>query len=128
MPFLGFTALAMSTFAQNKLELTAKMPELVDGDVVYLWNPVDKTTDSTYVKNKLNGERIQHYENGQVYKRENFIKGNFYGTQEYFTDNGDKLYSAEYISDDFHGDFKIYEKGKLVKTKKYDSDELAAIE
>lgn len=83
---------------------------------------------STYVKNKLNGERIQHYENGQVYKRENFIKGNFYGTQEYFADNGDKLYSAEYISDDFHGDFKIYEKGKLVKTKKYDSDELAAIE
>lgn len=51
MPFLGFTALAMSAFAQNKLELTAKMPELVDGDVVYLWNPVDKTTDSTYVKN-----------------------------------------------------------------------------
>lgn len=50
LPFLGLTALAMSTFAQDKLEITAKMPELVNGDVVYLWNPFDKTTDSTYVK------------------------------------------------------------------------------
>jgi hypothetical protein len=50
MPFLGLTALAMSVFAQDKLEITAKMPELVNGDVVYLWNPFDKTTDSTYVK------------------------------------------------------------------------------
>lgn len=50
MPFLGLAVLAMSAFAQDKLELTAKMPELVNGDVVYLWNPFDKTTDSAYVK------------------------------------------------------------------------------
>jgi peroxiredoxin len=53
MPFLGLTALAMSVFAQDKLEITAKMPELVNGDVVYLWNPFDKTTDSTYVKDNV---------------------------------------------------------------------------
>jgi hypothetical protein len=41
MPFLGLTALAMSVFAQDKLEITAKMPELVNGDVVYLWYPFD---------------------------------------------------------------------------------------
>ncbi len=52
VPFLGLTVLSMGAFAQDKLELTAKMPDLVNGEVVYLWNPIDKGTDSTYVKDK----------------------------------------------------------------------------
>ncbi len=52
MPFLGLSVLTISAFAQDKLELTAKMPDLVNGEVVYLWNPIDKGTDSTYVKDK----------------------------------------------------------------------------
>lgn len=38
-------------FAQDRLELTAKLPELTENMIVYLWNPIDKKTDSTYVKN-----------------------------------------------------------------------------
>lgn len=52
VPFLGLSVLAMGAFAQDRLELTAKMPDLVNGEVVYLWNPIDKGTDSTYVKDK----------------------------------------------------------------------------
>lgn len=52
MPFLGLSVLTISAFSQQTLELTAKMPELVNGEVVYLWNPIDKGTDSTYVKDK----------------------------------------------------------------------------
>ncbi|MNK00802.1 Thiol:disulfide interchange protein TlpA [compost metagenome] len=51
LSLLGLSIFALSVSAQDKLELTAKMPELINDDVVYLWNPIDKTTDSTYVKN-----------------------------------------------------------------------------
>jgi len=51
---LTICSLALSTaavFAQQKLELTAKLPDLKENMIVRLWNPVDKVTDSTYVKN-----------------------------------------------------------------------------
>lgn len=51
---LTICSLAMGTlgvFAQERLELTANLPDLKENTVVYLWNPIDATTDSTYVKN-----------------------------------------------------------------------------
>jgi len=51
---LTICSLAMGTlslFAQGKLELTANLPGLTENTVVYLWNPIDKISDSTYVKN-----------------------------------------------------------------------------
>lgn len=51
---LTFCSLALGTcsvFAQDKLELTATLPALTENMKVYLWNPIDKLTDSTYVKN-----------------------------------------------------------------------------
>lgn len=51
---LTICSLAMGTlgvFAQERLELTANLPGLKENTVVYLWNPIDATTDSTYVKN-----------------------------------------------------------------------------
>jgi peroxiredoxin len=50
LSLLGLILLTLGAFAQDKLELTAKMPELVNGNLVYLWNAVTKHTDSTYVK------------------------------------------------------------------------------
>ncbi|AOM76412.1 hypothetical protein BFS30_04130 [Pedobacter steynii] len=41
----------LGVFAQERLELTANLPDLKENTVVYLWNPIDATTDSTYVKN-----------------------------------------------------------------------------
>lgn len=52
LPFFGIVMLALGANAQNKLELTAQMPELTDGDKVFLWNAVDQSSDSTVVKNK----------------------------------------------------------------------------
>lgn len=49
--FFGLAMGTSSIFAQEKLEITANLPGLKENDVVYLWNPVDKVTDSTYVKN-----------------------------------------------------------------------------
>jgi peroxiredoxin len=52
LPLLGLVLCALVTFAQEKLTITANMPELTDGDPVYLWNAIAQTSDSTYVKNK----------------------------------------------------------------------------
>jgi peroxiredoxin len=51
LPLLGLMLLAFSTLAQEKLTINANMPELTDGDPVYLWNAFTQTSDSTYVKN-----------------------------------------------------------------------------
>lgn len=62
---LTICSLALGTlgvFAQDKLELTANLPTLAENTVVYLWNPMDGVSDSTYVKDhsfsfskKMNG-------------------------------------------------------------------------
>jgi peroxiredoxin len=52
LPLLGLMLFALVTFAQEKLTINANMPELTDGDPVYLWNTFAGVTDSTYVKNK----------------------------------------------------------------------------
>lgn len=52
LPLLGLMLFAFATFAQDKLTITANMPELTDGDPVYLWNAFAQTSDSTYVKDK----------------------------------------------------------------------------
>lgn len=51
---LTISSLALTTlsiFAQDKLELSAKLPELTENMIVRLYNPIDTKTDSTYVKN-----------------------------------------------------------------------------
>jgi uncharacterized protein YkuJ len=75
----------------------------------------------------LHGERSEYYENGKVYKNENLIDNDFEGLQKYFVADGTKLVEVNYSEDEFHGDFKIYKKGVLFQTKKYNSDELYEI-
>lgn len=83
--------------------------------------------EANYTNNQLNGNRIEYYSNGKIYKKEYFINGNFEGTQEYYKEDGTIWLKAEYKNDELHGDLLIYNGGKLVLTKKYDSDELVEI-
>ncbi|TRX39780.1 toxin-antitoxin system YwqK family antitoxin [Flavobacterium restrictum] len=83
--------------------------------------------ECVYLNNLLHGERIEYYVTGGIYKKENFIKNNFEGPQEYFKPDGKAWLTANYKNDEFHGNTLIYSEGKLILTKKYDSNELVAI-
>jgi peroxiredoxin len=50
LPVLGLTMLALGVSGQNKVEITAKMPELVNGDPVFVWNAFSQAKDTTIVK------------------------------------------------------------------------------
>lgn len=80
-----------------------------------------------YEKNALNGERKEYYSNGNVYKIERFKNNDFEGLQEFFTEGGKPLLTVEYKNDQLHGNTLIYNDGKVVVTKKYNSDELVEI-
>ena len=80
-----------------------------------------------YLKNLLNGDRLEYYGNGNVYKKERFKNNNFEGLQEYYKEDGKPWLSVEYKNDELHGNTLIYKEGKLIVTKKYDSDELVEI-
>ena len=80
-----------------------------------------------YSHNLLNGTRVEYYANGNVYKKEQFKDNDFEGIQEYFKENGKPWLKAEYKNDELHGNVLIYNEGKLITTKKYNSDELVEI-
>ena len=83
--------------------------------------------EANYEKNILNGERKEYYSNGVIYKRERFKNNDYEGLQEYYKESGKPWLTAEYKNDELHGNTLIYEEGKLVVTKKYNSDELVEI-
>jgi antitoxin component YwqK of YwqJK toxin-antitoxin module len=68
-----------------------------------------------------------YYTNGAIYKKEHFVKNNYEGAQEYFKEDKKPWLTATYKNDELHGNTLIYKEGKLVLTKKYDSDELVEI-
>lgn len=80
-----------------------------------------------YHTNLLDGDRIVYYTNGAIYKKEHFVKNNYEGPQEYFKEDKKPWLTATYKNDELHGNTFIYKEGKLVLTKKYDSDELVEI-
>lgn len=80
-----------------------------------------------YTKGLPNGDRIEYYSNGNIYKKERFANNNYDGTQEYYKEDGKKWLIVNYKDDEFHGNTEIYTNGKLTITKKYDSDELVEI-
>ena len=83
--------------------------------------------ECNYSNNLLNGERIEYYDNGAIYKKEHFVKNNYEGLQEYFREDKQPWLSAMFKNDELHGNTIIYEAGKIVLTKKYDSDDLVEI-
>ncbi|MDR6785391.1 peroxiredoxin [Pedobacter africanus] len=50
LPVLGLTMMALGATGQDKVQITAKMPELVNGDRVLVWNAFSQAQDSTVVK------------------------------------------------------------------------------
>ncbi|WP_456314362.1 hypothetical protein [Pseudomonas shirazensis] len=83
--------------------------------------------ECTYKNSNLEGERIEYYTNGKPFKKENFVNNSFEGKQQYFKEDGKLWAEISLKSDELHGNALIYNAGKLVETKKYDSDELVAI-
>ncbi|MCI9844657.1 toxin-antitoxin system YwqK family antitoxin [Flavobacterium pectinovorum] len=83
--------------------------------------------ECTYKNNNLEGERTEYYQNGKPYKKEHFVNNNFEGQQQYFKEDGKLWANISIKSDELHGETLIYNAGKLVETKKYDSDELVQI-
>ncbi len=110
---------------------TAIQYNLVNGELdgkFAIYNDSGKTEyESNYRNNLLNGERIEFYPNGNIYKKEHFLNNNYDGIQEYFTADAKPWISSEYKNDELHGITLIYNAGKLILTKKYNSNELVDI-
>ena len=83
--------------------------------------------ECSYKDDVLDGARIEYYPNGKVYKKENFVNNEYDGKQEYFKEDGQLWASISIKKDELHGDSLLYNAGKLVETKKYDSDESVGI-
>ncbi|SMD05358.1 peroxiredoxin family protein [Pedobacter africanus] len=67
LPLLGLTMMALSAAAQEKLEITAKMPELVNGERVLLWNVFSNAQDSTIVKDNSFSLTVNVENGGSTY-------------------------------------------------------------
>ena len=83
--------------------------------------------EAHYLNNLLDGERIEYYSNGNIYKKERFKNNDYEGLQEYKKEDGKPWISSEYKNDELHGTTLIYNEGKVITTKKYDSNELVEI-
>lgn len=59
--------MTLGVSAQQQLELTASMPALANDTIVRLWNAIDKTTDSTYIRNHSFSFTKPMKEGGSIY-------------------------------------------------------------
>jgi antitoxin component YwqK of YwqJK toxin-antitoxin module/Tfp pilus assembly protein PilF len=125
---IGETAEISSSYPNGKTAIKIKFDKgNVEGKFT-INNELEKPEyESNYLKNSLNGERVEYYANGNIYKKERFKDNNFDGIQEYFKEDGKPWLTAEYKNDELNGNVLIYKEGKLITTKKYDSDELVEI-
>lgn len=82
---------------------------------------------TTYHARKLHGARNEYYPTGKIYKTENFLDGNYHGTQTYHSETGAKLFEYNFENDDYQGDQKEYKNGILSITYKYKDDELIEV-
>ena len=106
-------------FTLKKASLDGKfIINTVEGKPEYVCN---------YVKSNLQGERTEYYTSGKLYKKENFVNNALEGVQQYFKEDGKLIAEVSLKNDELHGKTLIYNAGKLVQTKNYDSDELVEI-
>ena len=122
------TAAISSEYPNGKTAITIRFEKGNLEGKFAIYNDLGKPEfEAFYSKNLLEGERKEYYANGNVYKKERFIKNDYEGLQEYFTEDGKPLLTSEYKNDEIHGNTLIYKLGKLITTKKYDSDVLVEI-
>ncbi len=127
-PIINQTAEIVSYYPDGKpaIQLTLNKGQL-NGKFVISSTDGKPEYECNYKNGSLEGDRFEYYTNGKVYKKEHFANNNFEGQQEYFKEDG-KLWAAiSYKNDELHGNTLIYNAGKLIETKKYDSDELVDI-
>ena len=83
--------------------------------------------ECNYENDNLHGDRTEYYANGKPYKKEHFLNNQFDGVQHFYKEDGKPWIDLSFKNDELHGNTLIYNVGKLVETKKYDSDELVQI-
>jgi antitoxin component YwqK of YwqJK toxin-antitoxin module len=125
---IGETAEIISLYPDGKIAIQMQFVKgSLEGKFIINNNDGKPEFECFYMTNLLDGERIEYYANGAIYKKEHFIKNNYEGSQEYFKEDKKPWLTAMYKNDELHGNTLIYNDGKLVLTKKYDSDELVEI-
>ena len=122
------TAQVSSLYPNGK---TAIQFNIVKGNIdgKFIINNIDGKADyeCNYRNSVLDGDRIEYYANGKIYKKEHFVNNDYDGQQQYFKEDGQLWADISLKNDELHGNTLIYNAGKLVQTKKYDSDELVDI-
>lgn len=122
------TAQISSLYPNGK---TAIQFNLVKGNIdgKFVINNIDGKADyeCNYHNSVLDGDRIEYYANGKIYKKEHFVNNEYDGQQQYFKEDGQLWADISLKNDELHGNTLIYNAGKLVQTKKYDSDDLVDI-
>ncbi|KUJ60118.1 hypothetical protein AR687_19665 [Flavobacteriaceae bacterium CRH] len=122
------TAEILSSYPNGKIAIQFKLDKGSINSRFIINNIEGKLEyECTYRNSSLEGERIEYYTNGKPFKKENFINNSFEGKQQYFKQDGQLWAEISLKSDELHGNALIYNAGKLVETKKYDSDELVDI-
>lgn len=122
------TASIVSRYPNGKKAIEMNfVKENIEGKLMIYSKEEKPEFESNYIHNSLNGDRIDYYTNGNIYKKERFKDGSHDGAQEYFKEDGKKWLTAEYKNEELHGNTYIYTNGILTLTKKYDSNELVEI-
>lgn len=80
-----------------------------------------------YVDGYINGVQNKYYRDGKILSTTTYNRGAMEGTSDFYDVNGDLLLQIPYRMDEIHGDIKKYNKNKLEKTYRYDSDILVEI-
>jgi len=127
-PIKNQTATIVSNYPNGKpaIQLTLNKGQL---DGKFFINNADGKPEyeCNYTNSNLDGDRVEYYANGKPYKKEHFSNNNYEGAQQYFKEDGQLWASVSFKNDELHGNTLIYNAGKLIQTKKYDSDELVDI-
>jgi antitoxin component YwqK of YwqJK toxin-antitoxin module len=122
------TAEITSLYANGKTAISLRIDKGNSDGKFFINNESGtKEFECQYDKNRLVGERIEYYANGKPYKKERFKDNEYHGLQEYFQEDGKPLAIIAMESDELHGNALLYQAGKLVQTKKYNSDDLVEI-
>lgn len=122
------TAEISSSYPNEKIAIQFTLNKgNIDSKFIINSNEGKTEFECIYKNGDINGERIEYYENGKPYKKENFVNNEFEGKQLYFNEDGMLIADLSFKNDELHGNSLIYNAGKLIQTKKYDSDELVEI-
>lgn len=102
----------------------AMMDRMRTGTWKYYHNNSDKLMMiENYAQDKLHGEKITYYENGQIAEKANYEEGLLQGERILYSEKGVILEHLQYVSGELHGPAKIYTgNGIIVSEGNYKRD------